>query len=98
MGINTTYSKTRQEIAREYGISRRTLFRWLKREEIELPRGLVSPKNQSRIYEVFGVPCSFRQPVVAKDEIAAELSPDCPKMAQEVPEKMIYSAYFCENI
>lgn len=48
--------KTRQEIAEEYGISRRTFQRWLKKQNIELPNGLVTPKEQELIYQNFGNP------------------------------------------
>ncbi|MEO1515855.1 MAG: helix-turn-helix domain-containing protein [Bacteroidota bacterium] len=48
--------KTRQQIADEYGISPRTLRRWLKTYNINLPRRLVSPKDQLVIYSVFGKP------------------------------------------
>lgn len=49
-------AKTRQEIALEYGISRRTLHRWLKQENITLSSRLVTPKEQEMIYERFGRP------------------------------------------
>jgi transposase-like protein len=49
-------AKSRQEIAEEYGISPRTLSRWLQKAELDLPRGLVSPKSQEVIYEKFGRP------------------------------------------
>lgn len=48
--------KTRQEIAEEYGISRRTLQRWLKKQNINLPNGLLTPKEQEVIYQLFGTP------------------------------------------
>ena len=48
--------KTRQEIANEYGIDRKTLYRWLKKENIKIPRGLINPKLQSKIYNVLGKP------------------------------------------
>jgi transposase-like protein len=49
-------AKSCQEIAEEYGISPRTLSRWLQKAELDLPRGLVSPKFQEVIYEKFGRP------------------------------------------
>ena len=52
-------SKTRKEIAREYGIHPKTLRRWLKKAEIELPKGLVDPKHQYIIYQKFGDPKLF---------------------------------------
>ncbi|MEM9918268.1 MAG: helix-turn-helix domain-containing protein [Bacteroidota bacterium] len=48
--------KTRQQIADEYGISPRTLRRWLKKYNIELPNRLISPKDQQVIYDLFGNP------------------------------------------
>lgn len=48
--------KTRQEIAEEYGISRRTFQRWLKKQNIELPAGLLTPREQEIIYQNFGYP------------------------------------------
>jgi len=52
--------KTRQEIAQEYGISRKTFYNWLKREGISLQNRLVSPKEQKIIYEKLGNP--IKQP------------------------------------
>ncbi|RAJ16225.1 Homeodomain-like domain-containing protein [Olleya aquimaris] len=48
--------KTRQQIAIEYGISPRTLRRWLKQNNIILPCRLLCPKEQSIIYKTFGYP------------------------------------------
>lgn len=48
--------KTREQIATEYGISRRTLYNWLKKEGIDLKRRLVMPKEQKRIYAILGLP------------------------------------------
>lgn len=48
--------KTRQQIAIEYGISPRTLRRWLKQNEIYLPKRLLCPKEQEKIYKKFGSP------------------------------------------
>ena len=50
------YMKTRQDIATEYGICTRTLMRRLKDENVILPRGRISPKWQSIIYEALGPP------------------------------------------
>lgn len=51
--------KTRQQIADEFGIDRKTFERKLKRADILLPSGHVSPKNQQGIYEHFGTPPSM---------------------------------------
>lgn len=61
---NKTYSitfmdkraKSRLEIADEYGISAKTLSRWLQRENIQIKNGLVTPKEQELIYSAFGKP------------------------------------------
>jgi DNA invertase Pin-like site-specific DNA recombinase len=53
-------SKSRQEIADEYGISRRTLYRWIQRTEISMPPGLIPPKVQDMIYDEFGSPFTSR--------------------------------------
>ena len=50
--------KTRQQIADEFGIHRKTLGRMLKRANMFLPSGNISPKEQQRIYEHFGTPPS----------------------------------------
>ena len=56
--------KTRQQIADEFGINRKTLERMLKRADIVLPSGNVSLKNQQCIYNYFGMPPSVvSQPV-----------------------------------
>ena len=58
--ISLNKVKTRSQIAEEYGISRRTLYNWCKREGIDLPaRGALCPKTQTKIYEVFGPPHSL---------------------------------------
>lgn len=49
-------AKTRQELADELGISYTTLYRWLKKFEIELPAGLITPHHIEKIYECFGFP------------------------------------------
>ena len=48
--------KTRQQIANEYGISTRTLRRWLTQNDITLPSRLLGPKEQELIYQTFGRP------------------------------------------
>lgn len=49
-------TKTRQQIAEEYGITPRTLRRWLKKNKIELPKRLICPNEQKLIYKTFGPP------------------------------------------
>ncbi|MCB0572439.1 MAG: helix-turn-helix domain-containing protein [Phaeodactylibacter sp.] len=48
--------KTRAQIAREFGISRKTLYNWLKEEKLPIKGRLLSPKEQKEIYEKFGAP------------------------------------------
>ena len=49
-------AKTRTEIANLYAIDRKTFYNWLKKESIELPAGLITPKNVELIFERFGQP------------------------------------------
>ena len=49
-------AKTREQIADEYGISTKTLKKWLQNAGIEIPRGLICPLNQRKIYKRLGVP------------------------------------------
>ncbi|TAL66404.1 MAG: hypothetical protein EPN88_08500 [Bacteroidetes bacterium] len=53
-------AKTRQEVAYEYGITVRTLYRWLKGANIKLPRGLIKPCYLQIIYDTFGTPKKLR--------------------------------------
>jgi transposase-like protein len=55
----TRKAKSRQEIARDYGISARTLTRWIHRGGLNIPKGPISPRNQDLIYEKFGKPQLF---------------------------------------
>lgn len=48
--------KTKAQIAAEYDISVKTLSKKLKAVEIEIPRGLIYPKEQKIIYERLGPP------------------------------------------
>ena len=72
--------KTRQEIAAEYGVHRRTLLRWLKRASIDLPKGLVCPRNQFIIYSVFGFPEGIAIPNTKMPE--RDSVPICPILSQ----------------
>lgn len=49
-------TKTRQQIADEFGISVKTLNRRLEREKIFLNPGLIFPKTLEVIYKTLGVP------------------------------------------
>lgn len=49
-------TKTRAEFAAEYNVKPRTFRRWLKKANIELPSGYITPKYQRLIYDTFGMP------------------------------------------
>lgn len=49
-------TKTRRQIADEYGITPRTFRRWVKKYNISLPKRLICPKDQKIIYEKLGPP------------------------------------------
>ncbi len=46
----------RNEVAKEYGISSRTLNRWIKRAGLDIPKGLIDPYHLKIIYKTFGIP------------------------------------------
>ena len=46
--------KTKQQIARDLGISLRTLQRWIEKSNIVVPRGLISPRKQEEILTILG--------------------------------------------
>jgi len=46
--------KTKYQIAQELGISLRTLQRWIKKSDIEVPRGLVCPEKQIELLKKLG--------------------------------------------
>lgn len=48
--------KTRQELAEDYGVDRKTFAKMLKRMKIELPPGLLTPEGVSKVYEALGRP------------------------------------------
>lgn len=47
---------TRQQLADQYGVCRRTFNRWLKENGINLKNGLITPKDQDLIHSRIGVP------------------------------------------
>lgn len=49
-------SKTREEVAKEYGISRRTFYNWLKQAGIHTQRCMLTPLDIQKIYDHFGRP------------------------------------------
>ncbi len=56
MQLEKQTAKTRQEIAAEYGINVKTFYNWLKRANIQLSGGRVTPAEQELIYQKFGKP------------------------------------------
>lgn len=46
--------KTRQQIAEELGIDRKTLYNKLKQANVKLNKGLLTPEEQKVIFELFG--------------------------------------------
>ncbi len=49
-------AKTRQQMADEYGICRKTFNKLLLRRNIRIDRGLILPLDQKRIYDKLGDP------------------------------------------
>jgi len=47
-------AKTREQIAEEFGISTKTLKKWLENVGLELPGGLICPADQERIEKLLG--------------------------------------------
>ena len=56
MKITLLVTKTRQQVAEEFGISVKTLNRRLKKENIIVESGILFPKTLEIIYSTFGVP------------------------------------------
>jgi len=48
--------RNRNELASVYGISVRTLNRWFKRESLNIPKGIIIPRNLQIIFEKIGFP------------------------------------------
>lgn len=46
--------KTKTQIAEELGVSLSTLQRWLKKHDLNIPRGLVCPAKQTQIIKILG--------------------------------------------
>jgi len=49
-------AKTRHQMAREFGVNRKTFCRWLERANLNLPNGLICPMNVMLIYNTLGNP------------------------------------------
>lgn len=54
-----TCVKSRKQLASDYGVSIRTLYRWIKKEGVSLPPGLIKPATLKLIYKKFGNPNEF---------------------------------------
>jgi hypothetical protein len=48
--------KTKQQMADEYGVCRKTFIKLITEQNIKLRRILISPKEQLKIYQKLGVP------------------------------------------
>jgi hypothetical protein len=48
--------KTKQQMADEYGVCRKTFVKLITEQNIKLRRILISPKEQLKIYEKLGIP------------------------------------------
>ena len=51
-----TQCKTRQEVANEYGITRRTLYNWFTSAGLKFDRKILTPRDLTIIYATFGNP------------------------------------------
>jgi hypothetical protein len=62
--------KTKQQMADEYGVCRKTFNKLLRKKRIMLDRGLISPKDQQNIYNKLGSPVSIQRfPNIPKNSI-----------------------------
>jgi hypothetical protein len=61
MEIHNGGVKTKQQMADEYGVCRKTFNKLLRKKRIKLDRGLISPKDQLNIYDKLGVPDSIQK-------------------------------------
>lgn len=60
MGIQYGGVKTKQQMADEYGVCRKTFNRLLLKKNIKIERGLISPRDQMLIYSELGIPGSMK--------------------------------------
>ncbi|MCB0527723.1 MAG: hypothetical protein KDC61_00200 [Saprospiraceae bacterium] len=54
--------KTKEQLAGELGISPKTLYRRLRKLELDFGRTLLSPKAQQEIMDALGVPDGKKKP------------------------------------
>ena len=53
---------TRENLADQYGVTVRTLYRWLKERQVPVPkRNRITPLDLERIYEALGDPNHVRK-------------------------------------
>jgi hypothetical protein len=48
--------KTKQQMADEYGVCRKTFNKLLEKRNISIERGLITPRDQMNIYNELGIP------------------------------------------
>jgi hypothetical protein len=53
--------KTKQQMADEYGVCRKTFNKLLNRKQIKLDKGLIYPKEQVIIYKKLGIPNNIQK-------------------------------------
>jgi hypothetical protein len=53
--------KTKQQMADEYRVCRKTFNKMLLKKHIKLDRGLISPRDQEHIYTKLGIPNSIQK-------------------------------------
>lgn len=56
MSTTSQTCKSREELARDYGVSRRTLYTWFKKEQLKFDRGILRPIELEQVYKLFGYP------------------------------------------
>ena len=54
--MNRVHAKTRQEMATEFGVCRKTFYNMLKKARIQLSGRLITPLEQELIYQKLGRP------------------------------------------
>jgi len=60
--------KTKQQMADEYGVCRKTFSKLLQKKHIKLSRGLIYPKDQMSIYTKLGEPHAAEKfPIIPKN-------------------------------
>jgi hypothetical protein len=53
--------KSKQQMADEYGVCRKTFNKLLINEHIKLKRGVISPREQKNIYNKLGTPAGLKK-------------------------------------